>query len=226
MYSSTQLTSHRWLPSDTLEHPGVCVCVCVLCILLFSYSTTKDVFANYLPWLSSIAISLQGVCMCVCVCVCVCIVWFLFSFFCLAGAWEECCFRAVPLSVASILGEKIGKRKWCVGFAFVLQAVVFGGFYSFFSFLFFSFLFSLSLSLSLSLFSLSLTHIHKQLLIVIIQHNLLMHDWLNSSFHLLCLVIHTLSIDRLSSSDENQNLTSFDLSSIWFDEFNYLSFCV
>ena len=54
-----------WTPSDALTDPNV--------------------LANYFPWLTSIAISLQ------------------------AGFWEECLFRAVPLASAALLGRRFGK---------------------------------------------------------------------------------------------------------------------
>jgi hypothetical protein len=71
-----------WTPSDALFHP--------------------DVLANYFPWFSAIAVSLQ------------------------AGFWEECLFRAVPLAGAALLGERLGRRRSFLIAAFVLQAVVFG----------------------------------------------------------------------------------------------------
>jgi len=61
-----------------------------------------DVLATYLPWLSSIAISLQ------------------------AGFWEECLFRAVPLAGAALLGRRFGKPALWIGAAMVLQALIFG----------------------------------------------------------------------------------------------------
>ena len=71
-----------WTPSDALTDPNV--------------------LANYFPWLTSIAISLQ------------------------AGFWEECLFRAVPIASAALLGRRFGKRwLWITG-AMVLQAVIFG----------------------------------------------------------------------------------------------------
>ena len=71
-----------WTPSDALLQP--------------------DVLANYLPWLSAIAISFQ------------------------AGFWEECLFRAVPLAGAVLLGRRFGRTwLWVVG-AMVLQALIFG----------------------------------------------------------------------------------------------------
>ena len=65
--------------------------------------TDPNVLANYFPWLTSIAISLQ------------------------AGFWEECLFRAVPIAGAALLGRRFGKPwLWITG-AMILQAVIFGG---------------------------------------------------------------------------------------------------
>lgn len=61
-----------------------------------------DVLATYLPWLSSIAISLQ------------------------AGFWEECLFRAVPLAGAALLGRRFGRPALWIGSAMALQALIFG----------------------------------------------------------------------------------------------------
>ena len=43
-----------------------------------------------------------------------------------AGFMEECLFRAVPLSIAALLGAHFGQRKLFIGIALVLQAIVFG----------------------------------------------------------------------------------------------------
>ncbi len=66
-----------------------------------SHLVDPNVLANYMPWFSSIAISLG------------------------AGFLEECKFRAIPLAGASLLGERFGKKRWWIATAFILQAVVF-----------------------------------------------------------------------------------------------------
>jgi hypothetical protein len=65
--------------------------------------TDPNVLANYFPWLTSIAISLQ------------------------AGFWEECLFRAVPIAGAALLGRRFGKTWLWITAAMVVQAVIFGG---------------------------------------------------------------------------------------------------
>jgi hypothetical protein len=65
--------------------------------------TDPNVLANFFPWLTSIAISLQ------------------------AGFWEECLFRAVPIAGAALLGRRFGKTWLWIAAAMVLQAVIFGG---------------------------------------------------------------------------------------------------
>jgi hypothetical protein len=64
--------------------------------------TDPNVLAHYLPWLTSIANSLQ------------------------AGFWEECLFRAVPIAGAALLGRRFGKTWLWIAAAMVLQAVIFG----------------------------------------------------------------------------------------------------
>jgi len=61
-----------------------------------------NILSHYFPWLSSFTLSLG------------------------AGFWEECLFRAVPLSCAALIGKRYGKKHWWIAFAFVLQAVIFG----------------------------------------------------------------------------------------------------
>ncbi len=65
--------------------------------------TDPNVLANYFPWLTSLAISLQ------------------------AGFWEECLFRAVPLACAALLGKRFGKPWLWISGAMVLQALIFAG---------------------------------------------------------------------------------------------------
>jgi hypothetical protein len=43
-----------------------------------------------------------------------------------AGFMEECLFRAVPLSIAALIGQRFGHRSLLIGLALVLQAVIFG----------------------------------------------------------------------------------------------------
>jgi len=43
-----------------------------------------------------------------------------------AGFMEECLFRAVPLALAALIGERLGHRRMAIGLVLVLQAVVFG----------------------------------------------------------------------------------------------------
>jgi Type II CAAX prenyl endopeptidase Rce1-like len=43
-----------------------------------------------------------------------------------AGFMEECLFRAVPLSIAALIGRRFGHRSLLIGLALVLQAVIFG----------------------------------------------------------------------------------------------------
>jgi len=70
-----------WTPSDTLVNPNM--------------------FADYLPSLSAIAMAAQ------------------------AGFWEECLFRAAPLAVAALIGDRFGKRGPFIAVAMVMQALIF-----------------------------------------------------------------------------------------------------
>ncbi|KKP29920.1 MAG: hypothetical protein UR12_C0001G0055 [candidate division TM6 bacterium GW2011_GWF2_30_66] len=61
-----------------------------------------NILSHYLPWLNPFVTSLG------------------------AGFWEECLFRAVPLSCAALIGQKYGKKNWWILGAFILQAIIFG----------------------------------------------------------------------------------------------------
>ena len=63
--------------------------------------TDPNVLSSFVPALAPIALSLQ------------------------AGFMEECAFRAIPLALAALLGTHFGQRAHWIGFAVVLQAVVF-----------------------------------------------------------------------------------------------------
>ena len=65
--------------------------------------TDPNVLSSFVPALAPIALSLQ------------------------AGFMEECAFRAIPLALAALLGARFGQRAHWIGFAVVLQAVVFAG---------------------------------------------------------------------------------------------------
>ncbi|HQR11926.1 MAG TPA: CPBP family intramembrane metalloprotease [Casimicrobiaceae bacterium] len=65
--------------------------------------TDPNILSSAVPALAPIAISLQ------------------------AGFMEECVFRAIPLAGAALLGAHFGQRAHWIGFAVVLQAVVFAG---------------------------------------------------------------------------------------------------
>jgi hypothetical protein len=61
-----------------------------------------NVLSEFLPWLTPIANSFH------------------------AGFWEECLFRAIPISGAALLGNKFGNRKTWLFSALILQALIFG----------------------------------------------------------------------------------------------------
>jgi len=61
-----------------------------------------NILATYLPWLAPVAQAL------------------------VAGFWEECLFRAVPLASAALLGKKFGRKKWWLIGMLILQAIIFG----------------------------------------------------------------------------------------------------
>ncbi len=61
-----------------------------------------NILATYAPWFGPAVRSLQ------------------------AGFWEECLFRAVPLSCAALIGQRFGKRNLFIVVGLVLQAVIFG----------------------------------------------------------------------------------------------------
>ncbi len=82
LYAFAQSKLGWWTPSDTLVDPNV--------------------LATYIPWLRSIAVSLQ------------------------AGFWEESLFRAVPLAGAALIGQRLGGRSYWIAGAMLLQAAVFG----------------------------------------------------------------------------------------------------
>lgn len=71
-----------WYPSSALFNP--------------------DVIAEYFPWLTAFAISLQ------------------------AAFWEEAFFRAIPIAGAVLIGKRYGRTMLWVVAAFALQAVIFG----------------------------------------------------------------------------------------------------
>ncbi|MEP7208382.1 MAG: CPBP family intramembrane glutamic endopeptidase [Casimicrobiaceae bacterium] len=65
--------------------------------------TDPNILGSAVPALSPIAMALQ------------------------AGFMEECLFRAVPLSLAALIGARFGRRNLAIGIAIVVQALVFGG---------------------------------------------------------------------------------------------------
>jgi len=65
--------------------------------------TDPNILGSAIPALAPIALSLQ------------------------AGFMEECVFRAVPLSLAALIGARYGRRGLAIGIAVVVQALIFGG---------------------------------------------------------------------------------------------------
>ncbi|HYQ99786.1 MAG TPA: type II CAAX endopeptidase family protein [Casimicrobiaceae bacterium] len=65
--------------------------------------TDPDILGSALPALSPIAMALE------------------------AGFMEECLFRAVPLSLAALVGQRLGHRTAAIGIAVIVQALVFAG---------------------------------------------------------------------------------------------------
>lgn len=61
-----------------------------------------NILGTYVPWIQAIARALG------------------------AGFWEECLFRAVPLSLCALIGERYKKRKVALAIGMVLQALIFG----------------------------------------------------------------------------------------------------
>ncbi len=61
-----------------------------------------NILATYMPWLSPFKDSFH------------------------AGVWEECLFRAVPLSCIALLGARFNKRTMFIALGIVLQAIIFG----------------------------------------------------------------------------------------------------
>src|SRR5207244_2543406 len=62
--------------------------------------TDPNILGNALPALAPIGMALQ------------------------AGFMEECLFRAVPLSIAALIGERFGVRRLAIGVALVIEALV------------------------------------------------------------------------------------------------------
>lgn len=73
----------------------------------FSWWTPPEMLVNpnilgsYFPWFNPLVKSLQS------------------------SLWEECLFRAVPLSIAAILGNQFGKRRSFIFIALIIQAFIF-----------------------------------------------------------------------------------------------------
>jgi membrane protease YdiL (CAAX protease family) len=61
-----------------------------------------NILATYIPWVTALARALG------------------------AGFWEECLFRAVPLSLGALIGQRFNRRKTGITIAFIVQAIIFG----------------------------------------------------------------------------------------------------
>ncbi len=61
-----------------------------------------NIIAEYAPWLSAVTNSLS------------------------AGFWEECLFRAVPLAIAALWGQRFGNKNLFIAAAFIIQIIIFG----------------------------------------------------------------------------------------------------
>ena len=64
--------------------------------------TDPNIIAEYAPWLSAVTNSLS------------------------AGFWEESLFRAIPLAIAALWGQRFGKKNLWIAAAFIIQAIIFG----------------------------------------------------------------------------------------------------
>lgn len=61
-----------------------------------------NILASYFPWVIPVSQAFQ------------------------AGLLEECLFRAVPLSIAAIIGQRLGKRSLIIAIVFIAQGFIFG----------------------------------------------------------------------------------------------------
>lgn len=63
--------------------------------------TDPNILSTYAPWLSALSQAYA------------------------AGFWEECLFRAVPICLCTLIGQKLGNRKLGLTIGFILQAIIF-----------------------------------------------------------------------------------------------------